>query len=157
MQLPLQITSRKVALTESAEEVIKQKARKLETFYKNVMGCRVMVEAPHRHKHQGVLYNVRIDLTVPGDELVVKREPHEDINVAIRDAFDAARRQLLAYSRKRRGEVKRRHEDELARAQWLAATVAEEEAEAEELAYEFDLDEAAGGAAESYPGAASVY
>ncbi len=87
-------------------ENIRQKVRKLEQFSDHIIGCRVMVEAPHRHKHQGALYNVRIDLTVAGGELVVKREPHEDIYVAIRDAFDAAKRQLLSFARKRRGEVK---------------------------------------------------
>ncbi len=87
-------------------ENIRQKVRKLEQFSDHIIGCRVMVEAPHRHKHQGSLYNVRIDLTVPGGELVVKREPHEDVYVAIRDAFDAAKRRLLSFARKRRGEVK---------------------------------------------------
>lgn len=106
MKIPLQISSRKVSLSETAAEAIRKKAEKLESFYDRIIACRVMVEAPHRHKHQGLLYNVRIDLTVPGAELVVKREAHEDIYVAIRDAFDAARRQLLGFARKQRGEVK---------------------------------------------------
>ena len=106
MKLPLQITTRKVSLSENALSVIEQKAKKLETFTDQIVGCRVMVETPHRHKHQGVLYNVRIDLTIPGAELVVKREPAEDVYIAIRDAFDAARRQILSLQRKRRGEVK---------------------------------------------------
>lgn len=106
MKLPLQITTRKMTLSDSATEIIKQKASKLETFYNHIIACRVMVEMPHRHKHQGVLFNVRIDITVPGSELVVKREPHEDMNVAIRDAFDAARRQLQAFNTKRRRDTK---------------------------------------------------
>lgn len=106
MKLPLQITTRKVSLSENALETIEQKTRKLETFTDQIIGCRVMVETPHRHKHQGILYNVRIDLTMPGAELVVKREPAEDLYIAIRDAFDAARRQILSYQRKRRGEFK---------------------------------------------------
>ena len=57
----------------------------------------MLVEVPHRHQHKGVLYNVRIDMTAPGGELVVKREPAEDLYVAIRDAFDAARRQLQEF------------------------------------------------------------
>lgn len=106
MKLPLQISSRKVSISENAINTIKQKANKLESFHHNIMACRVMVETPHRHKNQGMQYNVRIDLTVPGAELIVKREPHDNIYVAIRDAFDAARRQLQSFSRKRRGEVK---------------------------------------------------
>jgi cold shock CspA family protein len=57
------------------------------------------------------LYNVRIDMTVPGAELVIKREPNEDLDVAIRDAFDAARRQLEDFARRHRGAVK--HHEEL--------------------------------------------
>ena len=60
-----------------------------------------MVEAPHKHKSQGLLYNVSIDISVPGADLAVKREANQDVYVAIRDAFDSARRQLLHYSRRK--------------------------------------------------------
>ncbi len=106
MRLPLQLTVRNMSLSEAAETDIREKAARLDSFYDQVMGCRVIVEAPHRHHHKGVLYNVRIDMTVPGSELVIKREPHEDLYVAIRDAFDAARRQLEDFARRRRGDVK---------------------------------------------------
>lgn len=108
MKIPLQISSRKFTLTDRLIDIIKQKAAKLEQFYSEIIACRVMVEIPHRHKHHGVLYNVSIDLTVPGGELVVKREPNEDINIALREAFDAARRQLLTYSRRRRHDARDR-------------------------------------------------
>lgn len=107
MKIPLQISSRNLSLSDAAMETIKQKAEKLETFCSQVMSCRVMVEAPHRHKSHGMLYNVRLDITVPGSELVVRREPNEDLYVAIRDAFDAARKQLTNFSRRRKGEVKK--------------------------------------------------
>jgi ribosomal subunit interface protein len=106
MKLPLQITVRNVSISAAVEEDIREKAAKLDVYYDQIMGCRVVVEAPHRHSHQGISYNVRIDLTVPGAELVVKREPDEDIYVAVRDAFDAARRQLEDFARHQRGEVK---------------------------------------------------
>lgn len=106
MQLPLQITARNMSLSEAAEQAIREKAAKLDQFHDKITSCRVVVECPHRHKHQGILYNVRIDLTVPGAELVVKREPHEDLYVTIRDAFDAARRQLKEHTRRQRGDVK---------------------------------------------------
>jgi ribosomal subunit interface protein len=107
MQLPLQITARDLLLTEAIETAIREKAAKLELFYDRMTACRVTIEAPHRHQHKGVLYNVTIDMTVPGAELVVKREPHEDLYVAIRDAFDAARRQLQSFAGRQRGDVKR--------------------------------------------------
>ena len=109
MKLPLQITARNIVLTEAIEAVVRKKARKLERFYDGIMSCRVVVEAPHRHHNKGVLYNASIDITIPGSEVVVKREPHEDLYVAIRDAFEAARRQLQNISRKQRGEVKFRN------------------------------------------------
>ncbi len=96
MKLPLQITTRNVSLSEAAEEAIREKASKLETFYDHIMSCRVLVEVPHRHKQHGIAYNVRVDITVPGNEIVVKREPNEDLYVAIRDSFDAARRHVLS-------------------------------------------------------------
>ena len=110
MKLPVQITARHISLSEAAGELIRGKAAKLDTFYDHITSCRVLVEAPHRSQHNGVLYNVRIDMTIPGAELVVKREPHEDLYVAIRDAFNAARRQLLGHVRKQRGYVKT-HDD----------------------------------------------
>lgn len=102
MKLPLQITARNMSLSEAAEEAIREKAAKLDTIYDRIMGCRVLVEAPHRHQHNGNQYNVRIDLTVPGSEMVVKREGNEDLYVAIRDAFDAAKRQLREYSHRQK-------------------------------------------------------
>jgi len=110
MRIPLQITGRDVELTEAIEESIRQKAKKLELFYDQIMRCKVVVEAPHRRRRKGVLYNVRIDIKVPDEELVVKKELNEDLYVAIRDAFDSARRQLQDYSKQRRGEVKYREE-----------------------------------------------
>ena len=112
MKIPLQITFRDMEPSEAVEAKIREKAAKLEQYYDGIMSCRVMVEAPHGHHHQGRLYQVRIDLGVPDDELVVthahhhKDHAHEDVYVAIRDAFDAARRQVQDYVKIRRGKVK---------------------------------------------------
>jgi ribosome-associated translation inhibitor RaiA len=69
------------------------------------------VEAPHRHHHKGKLYSVRVDISVPGKDVVVDRakpinQAHEDVYVAVRDAFDAAVRRLEDQTRKMRGSVK---------------------------------------------------
>lgn len=111
MEQPLQITFRNDLHSDALEADIREKAAKLDQFYEKVMACHVMVEAPHGHHHKGNLYHIVIDLTVPGGELVVERGPkehhaHEDPYVAVRDAFDAARRQLQDYARKQRGKVK---------------------------------------------------
>lgn len=106
VEIPPSITVRNVSLSEAAKSTILKKAKGLDSFYKRITSCRVIVDAPHRHHSKGMLYNVRIDLTVPGAELVVKREPHKDLYVAIRDAFDAARRQLKDFALRQRGDVK---------------------------------------------------
>ncbi len=111
MQLPLEITFRNMEPSDAVEAKVRERAEKLDHFAKNIMGCRVIVEAPHKHQHKGGIYHIRIDLTVPGDELSVSREhgldhAHEDVYVAIRDAFDAARRQLEDFERRRRGKTK---------------------------------------------------
>ena len=106
MKLPLQITVRNASVSEAVKNEIREKASKLDQFSDHIVGCRVTVDSPHRHRHQGIQYKVQIDLTVHGSELVVKRQPHEDVYVAVRDAFDAARRQLEDYERQLRGDVK---------------------------------------------------
>jgi ribosomal subunit interface protein len=105
--LPLQITMRDMpAATEVLESHIRQKAEKLNRFCDKISSCRVVIEFDQKHKHQGKLYNVRIDITVPGKELVVTRKRNEDIYVSLRDAFNAVFRQLEEHSRKRHGHVK---------------------------------------------------
>lgn len=111
MEQPIQITFRDIPRSEALEANIREKAAKLDQFYDKIMACRVIVERPHGHHHQGQLYHVRIDLTVPGGELLIKRDPkdhhaHEDPYVTVRDAFKAARRKLQDFARKQRGDVK---------------------------------------------------
>ncbi|MDA8093202.1 MAG: HPF/RaiA family ribosome-associated protein [Betaproteobacteria bacterium] len=112
MQIPLQITFKDVGPSEAIEAHIREKAEKLELFYDRIMGCRVVVGMIQKHQHQGKLYNVRIDVTVPGGEFVINRDRAEDIYVALRDGFDAAKRKLEDYARRQRGDTKL-HELEL--------------------------------------------
>ncbi len=102
----LQITARDFELKDWIKDEITRKAEKLDEYYSRIIRCRVVIEIPHHHRREGILYNVRIDMTVPGRELVVEREPNQDFNAAIRDSFDTAYRILEEYSQKQRGEVK---------------------------------------------------
>ena len=111
MQIPLQISFRHMSASEVLETRIRNEAERLEKFYDHITSCRIMVEAPHAHHHKGKLYHVRIDLTVPRGELVVSRDhhdehAHEDVYVAIRDAFYKMQRQLEDYVARRRGHEK---------------------------------------------------
>ena len=106
MQIPLQITFHDVSHSEALDKHIREKAGKLERFYTGLMGCKVVVEQPGLHQHKGKPFNIRIDLTVPGAEIVVDRQQDEDVYVALRDAFNAARRKLEDYGRRQRLEIK---------------------------------------------------
>lgn len=111
MKQPVQITFRDIPYSEFVEARIQEKTKKLDQYYDQIMTVKVVVEAPHSHQHKGNLYRICIDVTVPDGELVVNRSPkdhhaHEDVYVAIRDAFEAVKRQLKEYARKRRGKVK---------------------------------------------------
>jgi len=111
MQIPLDVTFRHMEPSAALDAAIREHVQKLEKICGDIIGCHVVVEAPHKHHRKGNLFHFRIDVTVPGKEIVVKRSPdgrhaHEDAYVALRDAFNSMRRQLEDYVRLRRGDVK---------------------------------------------------
>lgn len=108
MQLPLQIAARGIELGSETETLIRQYAEKLDRYYDRIMGIRVMVEVPQRQMGEPINHNVRFDITVPGGEVVVKRQAHPELYTAIQRAYEAARRRLQDYARRQRGDVKAR-------------------------------------------------
>lgn len=115
MQVPLQIAFHNLECSDAIKELIEERVGWLERYYDRIIGCRVVVEEPHRHHRQGNLYRVRVDLTVPGAELVVSHEPpghperrshFENLDTTIRHTFDNVRRKLEEYVRRHRNEVK---------------------------------------------------
>ena len=136
MDIPLTISFRNMTSSASVENQVREKAEKLGSFCDRITSCRVIVEAPHRHHHKGQAFQIHIDLSVPGKQIVIKHAPkqlavvklaegsvsenemvenheaskqgaHADVYVAIRDAFDAAERKLQDYVRRQRGAVKK--------------------------------------------------
>jgi cold shock CspA family protein len=112
MQVPLQIVFEHIGSSEAIEAAVRKEAQRLERFYDRVTSARVVIGRPqHRHR-KGDTYSVRIHLALPGGNHVdITREPaatgrHEDAYVMIRDAFDAAARQLQDEARKLDGAVK---------------------------------------------------
>jgi cold shock CspA family protein/ribosome-associated translation inhibitor RaiA len=110
MKQPAQVTFRNMDASEAVAQAVGRKIEWLERFFPGLIACRVAVEAPHRHRRDQ-LYRVRVGLTLPGGEIVAGRAPaareaHRDVSVAIRDAFNAARRLLQDKARRRRGQVK---------------------------------------------------
>jgi cold shock CspA family protein len=128
--IPTQITFRGLAHSDDLDSDVRERVGWLEQFYAGIVRCRVLIEVPHRHRHDGRHFHVRIELTVPGGApIVVSHEPslhgrakdvedevhrketeiesvHRYAGVAIRQAFDAARRRLEDFGREQRGAVK---------------------------------------------------
>jgi len=104
--LPVLITIRDIENSEFLENYIRDKAHKLSQFFQRIGSCRIVVEVPQKHKRQGKMYGVHIDLAVPGKELVSTRKADEDVYVALKKAFHAIERQLDKYAKRRRGDVK---------------------------------------------------
>lgn len=96
MDIPLQVTFRDLAHSPALDEKIREKAARLGALCERISRCRVTLERRHRHQRNGREYHVRIDLHVPEREIVVNHEHDQDIHVALREAFDAAERQLKA-------------------------------------------------------------
>ena len=100
MQAPLEVTFRGMSPSPAVEASIQRWIERIERNAGRIHHCSVVVEQPHRHGRQGNSFHVRVDLRVPGRDIAVARDPdrdgrHEDVYVAIADAFRAARRQVL--------------------------------------------------------------
>jgi len=111
MQLPIQITFHDLAHSDAVEQYVRTRAAKLDTLATRVTGCRVALEVPHRHARHGEHYRVRIDVTLPGGEIVAVRSPddaktYEDLYAAIDAAFDDVDRRLQDFVRRQRGDVR---------------------------------------------------
>lgn len=104
MKVPLQISFKNLASSEAIRARIEQRVMGLERYFQPIISCRVAIEAPHRHHRRGNHYHVRVDLRVPGGQIVVSRSrdlhhAHKDVYVAIRDVFDEVRRRLEDFAR----------------------------------------------------------
>ncbi|WP_448189045.1 HPF/RaiA family ribosome-associated protein [Azospirillum sp. sgz301742] len=114
MNTNLEIAFHNMDTSEALEAYIRERSEKLERMYDRLVGMRVAVEKQHRQHRTGNVFDVHIELMVPGQDIVVSRKPakaHEkyvnpDARTSVRDAFDAAERQLIEYKQKQRGAVK---------------------------------------------------
>lgn len=111
MQLPIQVTFRNLEPSEAVRADIEAHAAKLHQFFDRIVSCRVAVEATTRRGQKGKLFNVRVDLAVPGREIVTngkgfKSQVHEDVRMAVKGAFTVATRALEDYAARLRGDVK---------------------------------------------------
>jgi ribosomal subunit interface protein len=111
VSFPLDVTLRDVENTEAIDASIKKRAEKLHQYYDRITFCKVAVAALQKNQHQGKLFQVNIELNVPGKMMVANRHSHrnEDLYVAIRDSFNAIKRQLEEHIHKLREDNKTPH------------------------------------------------
>ena len=111
MPIPLEITFHQLPRSNAIESRVREKVEKLARFCDRIIGCEVVIEAPHAHHHKGRLHHIRISLHLPGSQITVNREhhdnhSHEDLFVALRDSFNAVQRKLEDQVRRQRHRVK---------------------------------------------------
>ncbi len=106
MEIPVQIVFHHVAHSPDLERFIRDKAARLRAMYPRLVRCHINLGRTHCHNLKGNPFQARIVLHVPGGELVVNRDGHEDVRVALHDAFDTARRQLEEHAQKARRQLK---------------------------------------------------
>ncbi len=108
LQTPLEIHFTNMERSDALEGAVRARVERLEQFFDGITSCHVFVDASHLRRRKGNLYEVRIEVRIPGTELAVNNKPgdvnaHEDVHVAIRDAFNAMERQLKKWKQQFRG------------------------------------------------------
>ena len=113
MNTPIEIHFHGVERSEAVETRIAEKVRMLERHFDRMSSCRVGIELPHHQKDKSKIFQVKLEIGIPGHQnVVVSNESendhaHEDINIAIRDAFDKAKRRLDDMAAKIKAPAKR--------------------------------------------------
>ena len=113
MDRPLEIAFHNVEPSPAIESELRQHVDKLERRFGRLVGCRVSVERLHHQHRTGNVFEVHVTLSVPGQDLVVSHQPQKpnerranpDIHASIRDAFNAAERQLEDFKGKVRSDT----------------------------------------------------
>jgi ribosome-associated translation inhibitor RaiA len=123
------ITFRRIRRSAQLEAAVLTHVARLERYVPSLIAVRVLVELPQRRHRSGNRCHVRIDLSVPGEDVIVTHDAsvgaalraasrpkstkqdeidplHRHARVAIREAFEVARRRAQDYTRRRRGAVK---------------------------------------------------
>jgi cold shock CspA family protein/ribosome-associated translation inhibitor RaiA len=112
MQIPLQISFENAEPSEAVRAAIGHEVERLGKYQHHITGCRVAVVAPSAKHRHGAVYRINIWVTIPPHEnIVVSHQPSDDqshvhVEVAIKDAFAAARRQIEVLGQRASGKVK---------------------------------------------------
>ena len=106
MTFPIQLAFHQMERSDALEQAIRERAEKLGKFHPGVTQLHVAVTQETRHSTKGRLFNVKLDIHVKGKAFAITHKGDEDPFVAMRDAFDAAKRLLDSELDTARGFVK---------------------------------------------------
>lgn len=116
MSNEFQIVFHNIDQSDALTESVNKRVEKLRRYNGDIIGGRVVLDSPHNNHHKGKVYSVTLELHTPNKEVVVTQEQHdnhahEDLYVAIRDAFNAAERQLKSVDKKHRKQAMHKNPD----------------------------------------------
>jgi len=112
MQTPAEVVFRHCEATEELRAEIAAQVERLEKFSPRITSCRVVVTGPQTRHRRGGLFQVELFVAMPEHKDIVVDRRHADSPerehalVAIREAFEAAARQIEDAMRDMRGQVK---------------------------------------------------
>lgn len=104
--VPTQVTFRGLAHSDALDAEVRERVAWLQQFYDGITACHVRLEVPHRHRRDGGQFEVQVETAVRGGDPIAVAASHAHGSVAIREAFDIARRQVQDFAREQRGFVK---------------------------------------------------
>jgi len=107
MMSDTKVVFRGIEHSQAVEAAVQKRLDKLGRFCDEIQSLRVTLESPHNYHHKGKVYHVGVEAQIPNHDVVVTHEQHdnhshEDIYVAIRDAFNAFERRLKSVYGKQR-------------------------------------------------------
>jgi len=116
MSNEFQIVFHNIDQSDAIIDSVNKRVEKLRRFNSDIIGGRVVLDSPHNNHHKGKVYSVTLELHTPSKPVVVTQEQHdnhahEDLYVAIRDAFNAAERQIKSVDKKHRKEAVHKNPD----------------------------------------------
>ncbi len=102
-----QVVFKGIDHSQAVEEAVNKRLQKLERYSDEIHSLRVILDSPHNNHHKGKVFHVGVEALIPNHEIMVNNDQHdkhehEDIYVAIRDAFDALERRIKEFYDKKR-------------------------------------------------------
>jgi ribosome-associated translation inhibitor RaiA len=105
--LQARIAVRNIELSPEAEADLRERISGLSRYYERITSCVVTIDVPQRRRRSDALkYRIRLEIVLPGGEIVINRQPSAELRTAVQDAFSAARRRLQAYAQRQSGLAK---------------------------------------------------